>query len=113
MPDSERYYREVDGYYDGDKPTISLLEYRVISRTPKGAWITDAWDSEGEFKRFVLNGKGRRHAYPTKELARDSYIIRKARQIKHAKNTLEHATKLLHLAQTTAPNNAKRKHLWA
>jgi hypothetical protein len=96
----ERYYREVDGYYEGDKPTISLREFKVLSRTEKGAWITDLWDHDGTYKRFVLDGKGKRFAYPTKELARESYIIRKAREIGHCARQHDKAKKLLHIAQT-------------
>ena len=90
------FYREDDGYGDD----IRLSEFRVFSVTPRGAWIVRSWDREGNFKRFVLEGLGRRHAYPTKELARDSYIQRKKRQIQHAARQHDRAKRLLHLAET-------------
>lgn len=104
--DAERYYREVDGWFVNDKPSIQLREFRLVSRTAKGAWITDLWDHDSSYKRFVLDGDGKRFAYPTKELARASFIIRKQRQIQHATNTRNKALQFLSLAETGAASES-------
>jgi hypothetical protein len=98
---SETYYREVNAQVSNDVLAISVIEYRVVRRTPKGAWITPIWNhNDTEFLRFVLDGTGRRFAYPTRELARESYIIRKKREIQHCRNQHDRAVRYLALAET-------------
>lgn len=96
----EIYYREVNAYWGNECLAISCIKFRVISRTSKGAWISPLWDSEGEFKKFVLDGSGRRFAYPTRELARESFIIRKKREIQHCAAQHDRAIRYLALAKT-------------
>lgn len=50
--------------------------YRVIKRTPKGAWIDLGWGD----KRFVLLTARKRYALPTQAEALESFILRKSRQ---------------------------------
>lgn len=50
--------------------------YRVIKRTPKGAWIDLGWGD----KRFVLLTARKRYALPTQAEALESFIMRKSRQ---------------------------------
>lgn len=50
--------------------------YRVIKRTPKGAWIDLGWGD----KRFVLLSARKRYALPTEVEALESFIMRKRRQ---------------------------------
>lgn len=100
----EKRYRLVDSYLLNVNPTME--EYFVVRKTEKGAWVVpgywyrtmhgsaDAPISELRerfFARFVLNGDGKRFAHETVELARNSYRIRKLRQIKHAKSAIESA----------------------
>lgn len=61
----------------GSGITVECYEYEVISRTPKGVWISVYGD-----KRFVNNDWAKRYALPTKEEALKSFIARKTRQIK-------------------------------
>lgn len=49
--------------------------------------------------RFVLKDARKRYAYPTKELALDSYIIRKQRQIQHSAATYDAAKENLETAE--------------
>jgi hypothetical protein len=104
-------YRLVDGYSIETGPV--MLKKRVIRATPKGFWICDDWahqyfagsDETAEMRKqygakFVLSGEGRRYAYATEELARDSYRIRKVRQIQHARNAIEQAEAALEWLKT-------------
>ncbi len=97
------YYREVDAFDTRERPCISCIEYRVVKETPKGVWIAPMWDTEGFHKKFVLAGQGRRYAYPTKELARASYIIRKKAQIQHCWIQHDRAVERLRYAEGGAP----------
>jgi len=98
---SQIYYREVNATWTGDDVlAISCVEYRVIKRTPKGAWIAPTWDNEGRHKRFVLDSSGKKFAYPTREAARASFIIRKKREIQHTRRQHDRAVRYLALAET-------------
>lgn len=101
---TDRYYREVDGVTVNGKRTISLIEYRVVRKTEKGVWIAPLWDQDARFKHFILDGLGRRHAYPTRELARNSYIRRKQREIQHCANQHDKAVELLAIAKGEEPS---------
>lgn len=101
MSAPEVYYREENAQWPGDDClAISCIELRVVSHTPKGVWLAPLWDVEGRFKKFVLDGVGRRYAYPTRELARESFIIRKRREIQHAARQHDRAVRYLALAET-------------
>lgn len=98
--DYQIFYREENARWSDDVLAISVMEFRVVSRTPQGCWIAPTWDHEGHFKRFLLDGKGRRYAYPTREEARASFIIRKQREIQHCAAQHDRAVRFLALAQT-------------
>lgn len=107
-------YRIVDPYHSEGTP--SVREFTVVRKTPSGAWIIPSWryarlvkpleDREVKELRddwgavFVLDGDGKRHAHETVEMARNSYGIRKRRQIQHAKNSIEAAERGLHWLET-------------
>lgn len=88
----EIYYRIEEGLFDDNNYiTIDLMEFQVKKRTLKGAWITRyGIGLGGDYgpRRFVLNGAGKRYAYPTVEAALESFIIRKTRQIIHLEKRL-------------------------
>lgn len=95
------FFREVNARMGDDILAISCIEYRVISRTPKGCWITPEWNSDDtRFRHFILDGSGRRFAYPTRELARESFIIRKKREIQYCSAQHDRAVRYLALAKT-------------
>jgi hypothetical protein len=83
----EIYYRMADRLmYEGGEIKIELEKFQVVKRTPKGAWIIPHaepgwWQSPNPKKRFVLDGDGRRYAYPTVDAAHKSYLRRKVVQI--------------------------------
>lgn len=84
------YYR-VDGYVNEDDNGVFVASYPVISETKAGVWV------EGHgLRHFVLNGDGKRWAYPTEAAAWESFAARKAAQLHilaahhdRAKRTLE------------------------
>lgn len=91
MTKPEILYRIEDRLlYDGGRMVIEKLEYHVIRRTPKGAWIGRNPGPPFPYgkDRFVLDGPGKRFAYPTLEAAIESYKIRKFRQIEHLERGL-------------------------
>lgn len=87
---SEVYYR-YDGYEYAQCDT-----YPVLRRTAKGVWINIGLSYPGlEKEKFILDGARKRWAYPTKELALESFQIRKERQIRHCNDMIERANKAL------------------
>lgn len=77
---------------------MSVERFRILRRTPKGCWI----EANGrKAERFVLDGNGKRFAYPTLELAMDSYRIRKRRQIQYLAAQLERAEGYSKMAEAT------------
>jgi hypothetical protein len=98
--ENHHFYREENARMSDDVLAISVIEYRVVKRTPAGFWITRLWDRDAQFKRFVLAGLGRRHAYPTRQLARESFIARKKKEIQHCARQHDRAVRYLALAET-------------
>lgn len=94
------FYREENARMSDDVLAISVIEYRVVKRTPAGFWIAPLWDHDARFKKFVLAGLGRRHAYPTRQLARESFIARKKKEIQHCARQHDRAVRYLALAET-------------
>lgn len=90
---TETWYRYDDPWTAGEAPF--LQEMTVARHTAKCVVFNDYG-----IDRFVLKDpSGRRYAYPAKELALKSYIIRKQRQVQHATNTVNKATENLKIAQ--------------
>ncbi len=102
--ENEIYYREENARWSNDMLAISVIEFRVVRRTPKGCWIVPAYwygrDNQRHFEKFVLDGEGARHAYPTRQKARESFIIRKQREIQHCAAQHDRAVRYLKLAKT-------------
>ena len=106
MPDpayDEIVYRYVDG-----SDIIFLEKYGIKKRTPKGFWI-DYYGTD----KFVLGNPqfGKRWAYEDKEIALNSYIVRKRRQIEHAQATIntaqEHLERALEVKNDTHSRPSK------
>jgi hypothetical protein len=72
------YYR----YYDHGENYIGVEQFKVLRRTPKGVWL-DTPNGWPQTTRFVLDGFGKRYAYPTLEAAWASFRIRKMRHLQH------------------------------
>lgn len=103
-PAIEIYYRMHDTLmYEGGEIKIELQKFRVVKRTPKGAWIIPHWEDSwwpdpNPKKRFVLDGDGRRYAYPTVEAEHKSYLRRKEVQISRLEDQMLIAKVALGLA---------------
>lgn len=83
---TETWFRFDDPWAEGDAPFLTEL---IVSRHTAQCVVFGAPPHE----RFVLKDpRGKRYAYPTKELALKSYIIRKQRQMQHADNTRNRAS---------------------
>lgn len=96
----EIFYREENARWSDDVLAISVIEYRTLKKTPSGRWICPIWDHEGRHRHFVLDGNGKRFAYPTREQARDSFIRRKKKEIQHCARQHDRAVRFLALAET-------------
>ncbi len=58
--------------------TVQLVQFQVIRET-RACYVIDY----GPKGKYILRGTGKRFAYPTIELARQSFEIRKRRQLGH------------------------------
>lgn len=83
-------------YDDYDQPNrFPWLQEIPIRRWTAKCVVLDEFGRE----RFVLKDARKRYAYPTKELALASYIIRKQRQIQHAATMHDAAVNCLEMAE--------------
>ena len=100
---TEFYYRYYDDWWNESSCIIRYERFCVVKRTPKGAWVEEMSKYKPK-RRFVLDNARRRFAYPTKELAANSYRIRKKWQITHCERTISKARAVLkQLEQTPVP----------
>lgn len=86
------WYRYWDPSVAGDIPWCQEI---LVERETAKCVVLDEYGQ----KRFVLKEARKRYAYPTKELALDSYIIRKQRQIQYAAATHDAAKENLDIAK--------------
>lgn len=108
-----RYMEVVTNDYDevilGDRTVVvevRLSSFRIIRETEKSYVIRgDGWKNGKPKEKFVLKGKGKRFAYDTIEAAKESYLIRKFRQIQH----LEHQLKKAKAGEKAAEENKEQK----
>jgi len=106
------YWREIDAQMGDGALAISLCPFAVWRHTPKGVWVIPQWMYNRGWDDVFLQGAahliihttGKKYAYPTKEEARKSYIIRKQREIQHAAKQHDKAVKLLAIARGEEPN---------
>lgn len=67
------------------KAVVKCEEYRLDRVTPKGYWIKALrWSSNGKQKVWISKTGKKRHAYPTRKEALESFLIR----ARHRKNHL-------------------------
>ena len=79
------------------KTTIQLTEYKMVKETPKGYWI----DVNGWNKVYWVSKTARkRHAYPTKEEAMVSFVIRTKRRRAILQSHLTTCNEALELVNT-------------
>lgn len=99
------FYRVVDGCDPESKPVLQKLY--VVKITQHGCWVVHSWayplrvdqKPKDVCGKLIITGTRRAYAYPTIELAVQSYKIRKQKQIGHAKAAIERAEHALeHIA---------------
>ena len=75
---NEKRYRVEAVWYSGSlTPNLSMREYEIIRKTPKGFWIY-----EGNVERFVLDEGRKRFAVETRDEALSDFRARKRAQIR-------------------------------
>lgn len=89
---------ENDLLWDGEGGMkITANHFLVERRTPKGVWVCRLWPRVStagmhapawEKRRFILDGKGKRHAYVLVEDALESFKARKHHQLHHLESQL-------------------------
>jgi hypothetical protein len=94
--DSKMYF---ESSWGAPRIDLALKHYEITRKTPKGCWIEEYYGHE----RFILDGARKKWAYPTEELARESFIARKEWQIHHLTRQLEHAEAALKHVKTMEP----------
>lgn len=81
-------------------PLLTIRRFRIIKRTPQGAWIRELPIGE---RRFVLLTARKKFACSTREEALESFIARKRAHVRHAKARLHSAERELALAERLQP----------
>jgi hypothetical protein len=69
---------EYENPIGSSESTLRCVRYPVLAKTAKGVWIQDDYDDR---ERFILSTAVKQWAHPTVELALESYLARKAREI--------------------------------
>jgi hypothetical protein len=87
---------------------LILSEFIETKNTKCGAWVVEKNWAIGK-KRFVLDGVGKRYCHETKEMAFDSYKMRKKSQLRYAQNALDIATFMIE--QANKLKDAPQSHL--
>lgn len=83
---------EFDNPVGRGRLSVELRKFKILSRTKCGIWI----DHHGE-KKFVNLTLNKKFACESEELARESFVRRKKRQISILSSQLEDAEKALRL----------------
>jgi hypothetical protein len=101
-----RYEREY--FYFGnplnDKGII-LLEFKAVRETKQGYWLKLHYKKE----KFVLKDSKKRYAYPTKEEAFNSFVIRTIKSFDYASRDVENAKEFIKLINNHELNKKEIK----
>ena len=96
------YLYRIDGGLTGSEEWFEVKiwfnRYRIVERTPKGAWITVS-EYRMSKDKFVLLTAVKQYACRTEEEAKVSFEARKKRQIGILTSQLDHAKRALLLSQ--------------
>ena len=85
------YRYETTKYYGAIGVTISLHRHRIVSKTPKGFWISHFSYNFPQKDKWVSASARKRFAYPTQEEALENFMYRKIRHIKILESRLRDA----------------------
>lgn len=97
-----RFHGSMDEYGDVTfrYSTIQISKFKILKRTPCGAWIDYAYRS----KKFVNLTCRKQYACETPEKALQSFICRKKRQVKILSSQLKDAESVLRIAEAATPD---------
>lgn len=104
----DKWYR----YYDTFLGVTTILcdTFTVKRLTPKGVWLVldylDNFENE-ESWIWTSTSTHKRKAYPTRELAWQSFVVRKTRQREHLERSLRHLKDVEMLISTGPPTPGK------
>jgi len=93
------FYRIENERWAAYEEVLKICEFIAMRETRCGHWVMPKDGSISDRMRFVLNGDGRRYAYPSLEAAVASFKIRKRRQIEHLERQLTSARTALDLVE--------------
>jgi len=83
--------------HTGNSVDVKLREFSLVAEIPKGYWIGDA--ETGWFKKWIRKKSKKRYAYPSKEEALNSYLIRTRNRVGYLQRDLKNAEKALKIAE--------------
>jgi hypothetical protein len=102
-------YRYESSSFSGQHLALWLSKFKVVKETPQGWWISR--DGYGwEKNKWVAKHGIKRFAYPTKELALESFIKRKTKMIQKLKNSLACTEIILGIAERVASGDVTEEH---
>lgn len=98
------FYRYDIAYTHLNNVEIALHKFDLLKETPQGYWIVPnlRWHSleaKEKHKRWIHKVSRKRFAYPTKEEALYSFIMRKKKQIIYCKRDMRNAEAALNIAR--------------
>lgn len=97
-----------DDDYHGYHVELRLEKYRILKRTPQGAWIDMPWIRQE--RKFVLLTAYKQFACEGTTLALRSFIARKKRQIGiYGRRKADAQQALAHAERMVTPTSRKRK----
>jgi hypothetical protein len=91
---------------DGTKLTIETAP--VVKETPKGAWVGFSYDTGKPF--FCLKGSGKRQYHETFELAVESFLSRKTRQLRILNTQISAIEMAIRLARSEHITRKAKEH---
>jgi hypothetical protein len=95
-----KYYASLDEYENasGSYPQIELHELYLVKETEKCWRIAYDWDTNLRATKLVRKNARKKFAYPSKEEAANSFLIRKSKQLRILTEKLKRAEAELNIA---------------
>lgn len=102
-------YRYESSSFASHNLSLYLCEFHITKETPKGWWISNdgyGWDKP----KWVAKEGIKRFAYPTKELALESFLKRKAKMIQKLKRNLVCTKIIYNIAEKVQKGELQEDH---
>lgn len=112
MPVGDIYFRYDDYRNEDVPPTVQLATFKVVRETEACVFLESLPFPDNKPRRALKNARVS-WAYPTIELARNSFTIRKKRQLGYISRTFNHVTEVLAMVEDgTAWDYGAQKKGW-